>query len=89
MNDEHAFCPHCRQLLQKDAPRPFPTRPMRCPGCLLQVGPGRARDAGGRSRRTGARATGGVPQDAVLGVLRDVQLQALDVEVHADVVPGR
>jgi hypothetical protein len=89
MDDAHAFCPHCRQLLLADAPHPFPTTPVRCPSCLLQVASGRARDASGRPRRAVARRTVGAPQDAVLGVLRDVQLQALDVEVQDVPVPDR
>jgi hypothetical protein len=78
MVDEHAHCPHCRRLLLEHAPYPYPERPVRCSGCRLLVGPGRARDANGRPRRASSRLAGAPRTDAVLGVLEDVRAQTRD-----------
>lgn len=50
MSTDDAYCPHCKTLLQADAPHPFPERAMRCSGCRLLVGPGRSRGEGGVPR---------------------------------------
>lgn len=50
MSTDDAYCPHCKALLQADAPHPFPERAMRCSACRLLVGPGRSRGAGGAPR---------------------------------------
>lgn len=71
--DEHAYCPHCRQLLLEHAPHPFPSRPVRCSGCRLLVGPGRSRDANGRARRF--RASAAPTGDTVALVLQDIRAQ--------------
>ncbi|CAB4913720.1 unannotated protein [freshwater metagenome] len=77
--DDDAYCPHCRGLLQEAAPHPFPVRPVRCGGCRLLVGPGRARDADGRPRRPAVRTAGPAASvDVVLGVLQDVREQTRD-----------
>jgi hypothetical protein len=72
MSADHAYCPHCKQLLLADAPHPYPQRPVRCSGCRLLVGPGRARAAGGAPRPAPAPSVtaGG---DVVLDVLRDLR----------------
>jgi hypothetical protein len=80
MDDAH--CPHCRRLLLEHAPHPYPGRPVRCAGCRLLVGPGRARDADGRPRRVPA-ASAGPPVDAVLSVLQDVRAQTRDERLRA------
>lgn len=68
---DDAYCPHCQRLLLLEAPRPYPTRPLRCPSCHLVVGPGRAQDATGHVRLT---IDGGRRPDAVLDVLMELQL---------------
>lgn len=72
MSTDHAYCPHCKQLLQADAPHPYPARPVRCSGCRLLVGPGRSRGPGGapRPQPTPAAADRG---DVVLDVLQDLR----------------
>lgn len=35
------FCPHCRLLVETDAGRAWPRRPIRCPHCHLLIGVGR------------------------------------------------
>lgn len=47
---DNAFCPHCRNLLRRDAPHPYPSRAMRCPACLTLVGAGRSATATGERR---------------------------------------
>jgi len=84
---DNAFCPHCRNLLRKDAPHPYPSRAMRCPACLILVGAGRSATATGErriapgvvaTRGTGTRkasvgpARTGPPVDLVRAVLREV-----------------
>ncbi|MGX6447948.1 hypothetical protein ACVU7I_07770 [Patulibacter sp. S7RM1-6] len=75
MPDDHAYCPHCRQLLRQDAPHPFPQRAVRCSGCRLLVGPGRSRAADGGPRRPQAsgRASVAAAGDPVLDVLTDLR----------------
>ncbi|WP_210491869.1 hypothetical protein [Patulibacter sp. SYSU D01012] len=73
MLDDHAYCPHCRQLLRKDAPHPFPQRPVRCSGCRLLVGPGRSRRADGGPRQPQAAQASPVAADPVLDVLTDLR----------------
>lgn len=72
MSTDHAFCPHCRQLLLADAPRPYPQRPVRCTGCRLLVGPGRARGADG-APRLGPLPSAGRRIDVVSDVLQDLR----------------
>ncbi|WP_022928059.1 hypothetical protein [Patulibacter americanus] len=72
MSTDHAYCPHCKQLLLADAPHPYPARPVRCSGCRLLVGPGRSRgEHGVRRQAPTPAATGRV--DVVLDVLQDLR----------------
>jgi hypothetical protein len=81
MSTDHAYCPHCRQLLLADAPHPYPQRPVRCSGCRLLVGPGRSRSAGGAPRQPPAPSlTGHV--DPVLDVLRDLRASTTGGDVR-------
>jgi hypothetical protein len=72
MSADHAYCPHCKQLLLADAPHPYPQRPVRCSACRLLVGPGRSRAEHGAPRQAPApSATARV--DVVLDVLQDLR----------------
>jgi hypothetical protein len=60
MTDD-AYCPHCTNLLRRNAPHPYPSRAMRCPACVLLVGAGRSATATGERRiAPGVVATRGV-----------------------------
>lgn len=83
---DDAHCPHCRNLLRRNAPHPYPSRAMRCPACLLLVGAGRSATPTGERRiapgvvatrsvgrrRTSVAGGSGPPVDLVQAVLREV-----------------
>ena len=84
MTDD-AYCPHCQNLLRRNAPHPYPSRALRCPACMLLVGAGRScTEAGARrvapnvvatadvSARRASAPRPGPRVDLVRAVLREV-----------------
>lgn len=87
MSSDDAYCPHCKRLLQADAPHPFPQRPVRCSGCRLLVGPGRARGAGGTPRPAPAPAAAH-RGDVVLDVLQELRTAPVGGDLRDSAAPN-